>query len=205
MVLISHKLLQAPNKLQIPNIFSQTKGATQDLRNTRDMHRVESVCEATRRILGRSRERPSHLYYESKRLSDLIRILIRPSGKWSILPFRVLVHMGVALYAVLLDEELHPLIEGCGNARRLLSQENVHGIITSEAHDVFRTSLARTALAVRTVHHAIWSRERWFVTYPHFRCFFIVSSEFCIFAKITLGNSFQFSVCAELNQIMRIA
>lgn len=63
--------------------------------------------------------------------------------------------MSVALYAVLLDEELDALIEGRRYAGRLLPQKYVHGIITSETHDVFRTSVVRAALAVRTVHHAI--------------------------------------------------
>lgn len=85
---------------------------------------------------SRSLERYSHLYYESKRLSESNPNFNPSEWKRSILPFRVLVHVGVALYAVLLDEELHPLIKGRCDAGRLFSQKNVHGIITSKAHDM---------------------------------------------------------------------
>lgn len=75
---------------------------------------------------------------------------------WSILPFGVLVHMSVALYAILLNEEFHALVKGRGHAGRLFTQKDVHGIITSKAHDMLCASCVRATLAVRTVHHAIW-------------------------------------------------
>lgn len=75
---------------------------------------------------------------------------------WSILPFGVLVHMSVALYAVLLNEEFHALVKGRSHAGRLFTQKDVHRIITSKAHDMLCASCVRATLAVRTVHHAIW-------------------------------------------------
>lgn len=73
----------------------------------------------------------------------------------SILPFRVLVHMSVALYAIFLDKEFDSLIKGCSDTWRLFSQKNIDRIFTGQAHNVLGTSSVRATFAIGTVHHAI--------------------------------------------------
>ena len=67
------------------------------------------------------------------------------------LPLAVLVHAGVALHAVLLDEELDALMEGRGYGGRLLAQQHLHRVLASYAHQVLAAHCLRAALAVRAV------------------------------------------------------
>lgn len=60
----------------------------------------------------------------------------------------VLVHVGVRLHRVLLDEELDPLVEGGRHRGRLLAEQDLYGIVGGQAHDVLRAGRMRAALAV---------------------------------------------------------
>lgn len=77
-----------------------------------------------------------------------------------ILPFTVLVRVGVALNALLLDEKLDSLEERSCHARWLLSQENLHGIAADETHQILSTRRVRATLAVRTIEHSVYMEKK---------------------------------------------
>lgn len=62
--------------------------------------------------------------------------------------FTVLVIVDVALHAVFLNQEFHPMIERSGHTGRLLSQQNIDRIIAGQALKMICAGGMRAAFAV---------------------------------------------------------
>lgn len=71
------------------------------------------------------------------------------------LPFGILVHMGVRLDRVFLDEEFDALVEGGSHGGWLFAEKYFNGVVGSQTHDVISTAGVGTAFAIRAVSHAI--------------------------------------------------
>jgi len=75
------------------------------------------------------------------------------------LPFPILIFLGIALYAVLLNEEFDSLVKGGSDAGWLLPEEHFHRVIGRHAHEVLLAGGTLTALAVRAIRHPICTRN----------------------------------------------
>ena len=73
-----------------------------------------------------------------------------------LLPFIESLLLGVALQSPVLDDEPHPLVEGCGDGRRLFPQEDVDGSGDGVAELGVFTHGGLAALRVLAVHQAVW-------------------------------------------------
>lgn len=73
------------------------------------------------------------------------------------LPFGVLVLVRVRLNGILFDEEFDALVEGCCDRWWLFPQQDFHGVVAGQTHDVIGTAGVSATLTVRTVDHAVCS------------------------------------------------
>lgn len=62
----------------------------------------------------------------------------------SVLPFRVLILVSIALNALLFDQELHLLVEAGGDCGRLFAQQYVQRVGTGDTHQRLMAVRSRT-------------------------------------------------------------
>lgn len=109
----------------------------------------------------------------------------------------VLVHVGVRLNRILLDQKLDALIERRRHRGRLLAQQHFDWIVGGETHNVLGAGWMRTAFAVWTIGHTICA---WIELVVHFRFAALPKRDF-VSIEFTYRHRYQCCPCSSFPRL----